>query len=179
MLEKRLFLQGNKTERIRQALCKAGWYPGRKVTVSPVLDYYNKWNIALSPQAIAFFQEYYGIAGRWYIEVNHLEWGADFEFQLFPYPKEWKTDIVDFMYDDADYVLEAEEYRNLKDYANEYVVMVGEIGYYYPARVWIGNSKTIYCTHEYEDDIRKFDSVISLILYELSGHDFDSVAMKA
>lgn len=87
MLEKRLFLQGNKTERIRRALRKAGWYPGRKVTVFPVLDYYNKWNIALSPQAIAFFQEYYGIASRWYIEVNHLEWGADFEFQLFPYPK--------------------------------------------------------------------------------------------
>lgn len=31
MLEERLFLQGNKTEKIYQALCKAGWYYGRKI----------------------------------------------------------------------------------------------------------------------------------------------------
>lgn len=56
--------------------------------------------------------------------------------------------------------------------------MVGEIGYYYPARVWIGNSGTMYCTHEYEDDVLKFDSVLQLIHYELLNHDLESFAMK-
>ncbi|MBD5452973.1 MAG: hypothetical protein HDR30_01425 [Lachnospiraceae bacterium] len=86
MLEERLVLKGNKTERIYQALRKAGWFPGRKTDISAVLEYYEKWNIELNLQAISFF----------------------------------------------------------KEYSKEYIVMVGEIGYYYPARVWIGNSGTIY-----------------------------------
>ena len=82
------------------------------------------------------------------------------------------------MYDDSVYILESDEYKSVKAFSKEYVVMVGEIGYYYPARVWIGNSGTIYCTHDYEDDVRKFDSVIQLILHELFNHDLESVAMK-
>ena len=178
MLEERLLLKGNKTERIYQALRKAGWHPGRRTDISAVLEYYEKWNIELSPQAVSFFKEYYGIASQWYIDVTNLEWAADFEFQLFPYPRKYRIDIVDFMYDDADYILESDEYKNAKVYSKEYIVMVGEIGYYYPARVWIGNSGTIYCTHDYEDDVLKFDSVIQLILYELLNRDFESVAMK-
>ena len=51
---------------------KAGWYDGRKAEISPVLTYYKKWNIELSEHVIRFFEEYYGIAGRWYIEVGNL-----------------------------------------------------------------------------------------------------------
>lgn len=178
MLTERSLLQGDKTERINQALRKAGWFPGRKTDISAVLNYYRKYNIELGSQAVSFFEEYYGIASQWYIEVTNLEYGADFEFELFPYPIQFKTDIVDFMYDDSDYKMESEEYRNVKAYAKEHIVMAGEIGYYYPARVWIGNSGTIYCTHEYEDDVLKFDSVLQLIHYELLNHDLESVAMK-
>lgn len=179
MLTERTFLQGDKTEKIYQVLRKAGWFYGRRVDISSVLDYYQKRNIELSPQAISFFQEYYGIASRWYIEVTNLEHGADFEFQLFPYPKEFRQDVRDFMYDDSDYKIETDEYRNAKAYSNEYIVMIGEIGYYYPARVWIGDSGTIYCTHEYEDNVIKFDSVVQLIHYELLSHDLESIAMKS
>lgn len=178
MLEERLLLKGDKTERIYQSLRKAGWFPERKVDISSVLEYYKKWNIELNPQAISFFREYYGIASQWYIEVTNLEWAADFDFQLFPYPRNFHVDIVDFMYDDSVYILESDEYKSVKAFSKEYVVMVGEIGYYYPARVWIGNSGTIYCTHDYEDDVRKFDSIIQLILHELFNHDLESVAMK-
>ena len=87
-------------------------------------------------------------------------------------------EIVDFMYDDSEYRMESEEYRAVKEYAKENIILVGEIGYYYPARVWIGNSGTFYCTHDYEEDCFKFDSVIALISYELSAHEFSSVAMR-
>lgn len=179
MLEDRVFLHGNTSEKINHCLCKAGWFPGRKVSISSVLDYYNKWSIELTPQVISFFQEYHGIASQWYIENTNLEHAPDFYFELFPYPKSYSLDVVDFMYEDAKYEIESDEYRNVKACSNEDAVMVGEIGYYYPARVWIGNSGTIYCTHEYEDDVRKFDSVMSLIASELENRQFDSVAMKA
>ena len=178
MLEERSYLCGNKNERIVQALRKAGWYDGRKTEISSVLTYYKKWNIELNEDVIHFFEEYYGIAGRWYIEVENLAWGPDFEFLLFPYPENQKMEIVDFMYDDSEYRMESEEYRAVKEYAKENIILVGEIGYYYPARVWIGNSGTFYCTHDYEEDCLKFDSVIALISYELSAHEFSSVAMR-
>lgn len=56
--------------------------------------------------------------------------------------------------------------------------MLGEIGYYYPAHMWIGNSGLICCTHDYEDDVKKYDSIVELILNELLLHDFGSVVIK-
>lgn len=178
MLTERTFLQGNKKERIYQALTKAGWFYGRKVDISSVLDYYAYRNINLTTKAMLFFQEFYGIASKWYIEVGNLENVADFEFQLFPYPRDYRIDIRDFMYDDSNFLIESEEYKNVMDYSKEHIVMVGEIGYYYPARVWIGDSGILYCTHEYEYDVLKFDSIVQLIHNELLSHDLESVAMK-
>lgn len=53
-----------------------------------------------------------------------------------------------------------------------------ETYYYYPARVWIGESGIIYATHDYEDDVLVFDSIVELIKYELQNYDFSSVAKK-
>lgn len=177
-LSERTVLQGNKEERIEQALRKAGWFPGRKVDISPVLDYYHNQDIELHDKAVVFFQEYYGIASQWYIEVTNLNWRADFSFELFPYPKHYKIDIKDYMYDDAAYSIESEEYKGVIDFSGEHVIMVGEIGYYYPAHVWIGNSGKLYATHEYNLDAFIFDTVSQLILYELSAHELEAVAMK-
>jgi len=84
------------------------------------------------------------------------------------------------MYDDAEYIVKSEEYEsvlNMEPHDNS-VNMVDEIGYYYPARVWIGESGIIYATHDYEDDVLVFDSIVELIKYELQNYDFSSVAMK-
>lgn len=54
---------------------------------------------------------------------------------MFPYPKQYGINIKDFMYDNAEFTIESEEYKSVKAFAEENVVMVGEIGYYYPARV--------------------------------------------
>lgn len=177
-LTAREFLQGDKTERIDQALRKAGWYCGRKADISAALDYYQQQGIKLNAAAIAFYEEYYGIASRWYISSAKLDAAPDFDFMLFPQPPEYKTDVKDFMYDDPNNTIESEEYSAVKACAEETVVMAGEIGYYYPARVWIGDSGTIYCTHEYDDKVLKFDSVMGLLQHELSHHSLDSVAKK-
>ena len=176
-LTTREFLQGDKTERINQALRKAGWFPNRRVDIPAVLAYYQQQGIKLNTAAITFYQEYYGIASRWYISAK-LDAAPDFDFMLFPQPPEYKIDVKDFMYDDPNSSIESEEYSAVKACAEETVVMVGEIGYYYPARVWIGDSGMIYCTHEYDDKVLKFDSVMGLLQHELSHHSLDSVAMK-
>lgn len=179
-MNERFPLIGNTEQKIIQALKYAGWYPGRKVDITNIEHYYHKFGIKLSEKAKDFFCEYYGILGKWYIEIFNLEWGADFEFELFPYPKTYKIDVIDYMYDDAEYKIKSEEYeRVLNDALNENnLVMIGEIGYYYPARVWIGESGKLYATHDYEDDVLIFDSVVKLIEYEIKGRSFTSIAMK-
>ena len=102
----------------------------------------------------------------------------DFDFLLFPQLPEYRTNLKDFMYDDPDDSIESGRYSAAKACAGEPIVMVGEIGYYYPAQVWIADSGKLYCTHEYHEQVLAFDNVIELIQHELSKTPLDSVAMK-
>lgn len=179
-MSERLVLVGEMKQKIVQALQYAGWYPERNVDISEIEYYYKKFGIILSSKAKDFFRQYYGIKSKWYIEFHNLDHGPDFEFELFPYPKWYTIDVVDFMYDDAEYTIKSEEYESVLNFAPEQknMVMVGEIGYYYPARVWIGECGKLYATHDYEDDVLVFDSLIELIEYEVKGCEFTSIAMK-
>ena len=179
-MSERIILTGSISERIVQALTYAGWYPERKVDIKTIENYYRQFGLTLNDKANLFLAEYYGIKSKWYIEVSILDHGADFEFDLFPYSKAYGIDVVDFMFDDAEYKLESHEYTNVLQFAPEgsNPILVGEIGYYYPARVWIDTNGKIYATHEYNENVLVFESVIELIEHELTGHDFSSVAMK-
>lgn len=74
------------------------------------------------------------------------------------------------MYYDCDYKIESDAYKAARAYAGEHIVMVGKIGYYYPACVWIGDSGKLYCTHDYDDAVMEFDFVASLIhLFQMNG----------
>ena len=155
---------GDIEQKIVQSLKYAGWYPDRKTDISKIEEYYEK----------------FGIKSRWYIEVFNLDWAADFTFELFPYIKSHAIDVVDFMYDDAEYTIKSEEYESVLDFATEddNLVMVGEIGYYYPARVWIGESGKLYATHDYDEEVLVFDSIVQLIGHEVKGREFSTIAMK-
>lgn len=176
----RITLTGTWEEKIIQSLKYAGWFPGRKTNNIIIDNYYKRFDIELSDKAKEFVVEYYGIKENWYIETTNMNWGADFEFRLFPYPQPYMTDAVDFMYDDAKYTVKSEEYESVLKIASQdnNIIMVGEVGYYYPARVWIGESGKIYATHDYEEDVLKFDTIVELIKYELQNREFTSVAMK-
>ena len=179
-MRERFVLAGDMNQKVLQALKFAGWHSNRKVDITNIEDYYKGFGIMLSAKAKDFFSEYYGIMSQWYIDVFNLEYAADFEFRLFPYPKHYKIDVVDFMYDDAEYCMKSEEYESVLKLAPEQnnMVMVGEIGYYYPARVWIGECGKLYATHDYEETVRVFDSLIDLIEYEVKGRSFTSIALK-
>ena len=159
-------LSGTVEEKIIMMLREAGWYPGRKVSIDEVTDYFGRFGIELSAKAKDFIAEYYRIKEYWYFDKTETGRGDDFEFIFFPYPKSYCTDVKDFMYDDMDGVLESQEYKAVKDY-DKIICMIGEIGYYYPARVWIGDSGRLFCTHEYDEEVLVFDDVIELIRYEV------------
>lgn len=82
------------------------------------------------------------------------------------------------MYENERYEVYSTAYEEVLNLANENVVFMGEIGYYYPARVWIGEDGKLYTTHEYDNKVHSFSSLVELILDELAFHEMQSVLIK-
>lgn len=173
----RIKLVGSKRDQIYAMLSLAGWYENRQVDISEAESYYRSVEIEMFDSIKSFYREFYKIINKWYIKVENPNHAADFEFSLFP-DKTGYLEIKDYMYDDADYKVLSAEYKDVLSFAKENCVMVGNIGYYYPARVWMDKYGRFYTTHEYADNVKAFSSVIELIEYELSRIEIDSVMMK-
>lgn len=81
------------------------------------------------------------------------------------------------MFDDAEYKVSSQYYRSVQALAKGDCLMVGLIGYYYPARVWMDKSGNFYATHEYDEKVYRFSSIFALIEHELSHIDIKTVAI--
>ena len=174
ILNKKTKLEGTRRERIIKALEMAGWFVGRQVDISVVEGYYQSKNVQLHQKALEFFREFYGLAENWYLGKDpNLSMGSHFEFVLIPHRYSRDDDL------DVENWGDWSEYINVKKVAKEKVVLVGDIGYYYPASVWIGESGKIYATHDYDSEVYIFDSVVDLIEHELRMNDFDYVTITA
>ena len=177
LLNTKVRLEGSRQERVVKALEIAGWYSGRSVDISEVEDYYEKCGVELNEGARRFFREYFGLAEHWWIDRDSKpNQAADFEFS--PMPSGDCLQPKDYMFDDRDYELPSENYITVSQIANEHFVLAASIGYYYPAEVWIGESGMIYSTHEYDMAVHSYDSVVDLIVWELSKQAFDYVTIQ-
>lgn len=56
--------------------------------------------------------------------------------------------------------------------------MLGIIGYYYPAIVWIGESGALYVDHDYDTEIRVFNDIFDFIESELEREKMQVVYME-
>lgn len=171
-LEQKVILSGDKSERIRQAMECAGWFPGRNVDITEVEKYYLDNGITLFPKALDFFREFYGIEGRWGIDSI----GLDFEFYLFPNPRLY--DLKDYMFDDPEYTKHSEDHIYVQDIAREKIIELGEIGYYYPSMVWIGESGLLYVDQNYSGEIGIFENIFDFIESELERKKMQVVYME-
>ena len=177
LLNKMVRLEGTRQERALKALEMAGWYYGRSADISEVEGYYQKNGVALNDGARSFFREYYGLAEHWWIDRDSQpNQAADFEFSLMPNGDSLQPN--DYMFDDRDYKLPSAHYLAVSQIANEHFVLVGSIGYYYPAEVWIGESGRIYSTHEYDMVVHFYDSIVDLIVWELKKQTFDYITVQ-
>lgn len=64
-----------------------------------------------------------------------------------------------YMFNNQKYEVYSTDYQAVLDIAHERFILVGEIGYYYPACVWIGESGKLYATHEYDGQVFVFQSL--------------------
>lgn len=176
-LKMRVKLTGARREMIVEMLRIAGWRENRQVDISQTERYYHEMGLYFSKGARAFYREFYGIAGEWFFDKYYHAWrAADLCFNLYPELKLWQ-DPRDRMYDDAEYTLKSREYASALEAAGEALTLVGEIGHYYPANVWIGGSGKIYATHDYNEIVYAFDTVAELIENEIGRLEFTYVTI--
>ena len=68
--------------------------------------------------------------------------------------------------------------NEIEQIAGEQCQPIGQIGYYYPAQVWISEFGKLYAKYEYQDEVECFSDIFALIERELKKCTIDSVAMK-
>ena len=138
--DKTIKLEGTQSERIVQILKAAGWFQGRSVDITAVEDLYKKHGALLTEGAKNFYREFHAIAGNWWVSWNfNPKWGCDVSFDLIP-NIESDEDLADMLKNDYF----REDFLNFDEIMSEPVSYVGEIGYYYPSNIFIGESGKIY-----------------------------------
>ncbi len=73
------------------------------------------------------------------------------------------------------------DYDLARDYAKEEVSPVGEIGFYYPAEVFVGESGLLYCVYDFQDEIETFNTpeeILESYLKNLTPIGIDSYPVK-
>ena len=169
-MDKRFLLTGTVDETIMTCLRAAGWYEGRKVDLTEVKAFYASVGIILPVGAENFLHEYHGLAQGWYFNVPEeelLRRAPDISFELYP----TYTSIDDeyfypeFSAEDAEYL------QRVESFAGESLVYVGNIGYYYPAAVYLGTTGKIYTTHDYDNIIHCYNSVPEMLIYDFGAAD--------
>lgn len=177
ILNTRVELTGDKPSRIRQVMEYAGWYPNRSVDTTEIEQSYKATGLPFFSAGLNFFREFSGIARSWYIEVTNLKHASDFYFLLFTDGADWEENIKSMMYDDAAFQYASSDYATIQTLTDQRVMLVGEIGYYYPGRVWIDESSRLFTSHEYDDKIHQYTTVFELIEDELKFHEMTSVLL--
>lgn len=182
MRSDRILLSGSREERILQVFRLAGWYEGRCVDISEVEAHYQAEKVPMTDAAKAFFREYSGLAESWYLwgkreaDPQKVEHSYDFYFWL--YPDESSGPVSIMVYDE--YPIRSEEQRRIDKIADEPTTLVGEAGYHFPAKIWIGESGTFYTWHfDYDQEIvRPFPSFLEFVKRDLRLFELNSASVS-
>ncbi|WP_295092535.1 SUKH-3 domain-containing protein [uncultured Ruminococcus sp.] len=177
---RRVILNGTTDDKIITCLKAAGWYNGRCVDLTEVKAFYSSFGISIPEYAENFLKEYYGLLDNWYFneaEDTLLKRAPDIEFYLYPTHDE----SVDEERFEQDFAEMFDSYlERIQLVSGESAFLVGNIGYYYPAMVFIAQSGKIYTAHNYDDLIHCYESVSEMLKYDFTHSDeWISVSMNS
>ena len=155
-------LKGTLKERIDEAV-RLVCTPVSEEEVTGFIALYEKTGVKLLPSAIEFYRKYGGFYRNSYImlkdpkfnkeiSLNCYDTKTDYYYSYAFDPKETEKDMLrrlDFAMDDIEMV---------RDYAGQEVCPIGEIGYYYPADVYIGEDSKLYCIFNWTEEIGVFNT---------------------
>ncbi len=146
-----------------QVLQLFGWYPGRKVDISAIVEQYRKQNCFMNEAAKAFMEEFYGIDSIWFFRVRdkegrYREGGKDFYFEVAcRWPEVFR--------------------ERLPAEVQEKATPVGLFGFHNPGNLWVSEDGMLYIVYEYDDEhIFSYRTVFDF-LNEWIAFDSEEVAV--
>ena len=156
-------LSGTKIEKLRQAM-RLAYTDVSEEELEHFRTVYRENGIILLPTAEEFYRRYGGVFRDHYVILDDPRYNSDLWLCFYAdivsdrWPNEAATRLEDVM-DDIDQV---------KEFAGQEVCPVGNIGFYYPAVVYVGEDGRLYCVYEYQDEIEVFDTPEEIIAEQLS-----------
>lgn len=149
-------LKGTLKERLDEAI-RLAYTEVNEEELNHFRSIYEKAQIHLLPSAEAFYRQYGGVFRKHYMVLTnpiynrdvYLSCYADFVNSRDPDPDmaplRGLDDVMDF-------------FEEVKDFAKQEICPVAQIGYYYPADVYVGENGLLYCVYEFQDEIEVFHS---------------------
>ena len=104
---------------------------------------YEKAQIHLLPSAEAFFRKYY-------LVLNDPKYNRDVSLACYADISDSEEEVMR-RFEDAMMDIDL-----VREYAKQDVCPVGDIGYYYPAVVYVGENGLLYCVYDFQDEIDIF-----------------------
>ena len=163
MIKERIPLSGDLKNKVKQLMIYAGWYEGRKVDISIASQYYAERGVPMMKSTRRFYHKYFGLCCQWYFSGG-MKRAADFEFGLFPY---LINGIKDHLEDTYFRNMSGAELDEIEQIAGEQCQPIGQIGYYYPAQVWISEFGKLYAKYEYQDEIEDIIKAANILRDDL------------
>lgn len=129
---------------------------------------YEKAGIKLFPASIEFFKKYGGAYRNSYIMLQDPKYNKDISLNIY-------DNITDFYYASAfdPKEIELEALRRLdfamdwidemREFAGVDIHPIAEIGYYYPAEVYIGENGKLYCMYEFKGELEVHDTPAEIL----------------
>ena len=158
-------LTGTKKERIDEAF-RLAYNEVSDQALEHFREVYEKVGIRLLPSAERLYKQYGGVFRNHYIELDEPVYNSD---------------IILFFYADLGETRWPNEMERLfegamcdidpvREFAGQEVCPVGDIGFYYPPVVYVGEDGRLYCIYEYKEEIDIFDTPEEIIADQLSNH---------
>ena len=114
---------------------------------------YGKAQIPLLPAALDFYKAYGGEFRDQYLVLSDPIYNGEVFFTFY-------ADLVDSQGSDAEALrrlaFAMDDVDEVRKYAKQAVCPVADIGYYYPAVVYVGENGLLYCVYEFQDEIEVF-----------------------
>ena len=160
-----IILIGTKKERINEAF-RLSYTDVGKGEHEHFCNIYEKVGIRLLPAAESFYKQYGGVFRNHYVELDKPEFNkdlilffyADLGETMWPHEMERRFEIAMLDID------------NVRAFAGQEVCPVGDIGFYYPPVVYVGEDGRLYCVYEYKDEIDVYNTPAEIMADQLGNH---------
>ena len=137
-------------------------------------DLYDKAGVKLLPSAIDFFIQYGGAYRDSYIMLTDPAYNKEISLGCFSLVRKYYSYMFDPVSMEKDMLIRLdeamEEYDNVKQIAKQEICPVAEIGYYYPALVYIGEDGRLYCVYDWTEEIEVFDDPAQILAEYLKNN---------